>query len=1149
MRREVQAGLACSLVLLAGCTLSVWAQQFQGSFTGTVTDTSGAVVPGATITAIEVDKGFSRTVLTLDDGSFEIPLLPPGRYRLTAEKSGFEKTTQGPLELTVNAHLKMDFQLKVGSQTTTVTVEATAPLLDTQTSSVGTTVDREKVVQLPLNGRQFLELTLFTPGVVPGTQGSENSERGGAINVNGMRESMNSFWLDGMDNTSIGVGQYVVAPPIDSVQEFRMETGTYEAKFGANAGAQINMVTKSGTNEFHGSVYEFFRNAKLDARNFFEPFVPHFVRNQFGATIGGPISIPHVYNGHDRTFFFAAFEGLRERRAFFNRAHVPTMAERDGDFSDLLDPSCPKPTVLLNPIALLGGQIQTFTNINEVFGPLGLPGPDPVGQALVKLYPEPNVPNAACGAVNFVTPQTRRIGLNSYVGRLDHRWGTKDSIFGRYNLNLDDSFFPSSAVPGFGLKTNNGFQMAGFDWTHTFTPTLINEAKIAYNRWQLRWNNEDQGRMIAQELGITNVPTAYRMTGVPNMDFGGGYDGLGAGTNVPQFGAVNTFEFADTLTQVHGNHSLAYGFDIRSIKRGNFFIDNSIRSEFSFTGLVTGGLGQLPPEVQALITQNGQYNLGNGVADALLGLPTYWLNGFSAYISGAGSEYDFFVQDNWKAHRNLTVNLGLRYEYNSLVTDKHDHLASFDFSKGLLLVAGRKEATLMDFDPATGEYVTVGTESLGGTAENRTLQHPDRNNWAPRIGFAWQPFGSTKTVIRGGYGIFYDQTFGDVYFQKASNPPFVRIGLGTLTDALPLIEAGFAGLPGGLIPGTGQVIQNAFEPSIVAPLFPVTSPFEIDFRDGFIQQWSFDIQREVGGSWLLDVAYVGTQGMHLPRETDPNQIYPETGTRPYPNFSQFSYTESSGKSSYHALQLKVVKKYSHGLTLTGGYTWSKSLDTNSTIFGTGRNTNFPQDSRNLAAEKGLSDFDYRHRFSLAYVYDLPFGDTLWKAQNSKANYLIQGWQLSGIAQVQSGAPFTPRFGGDISCTNEGSDRPDLIGNPYPANQTVDQWVVASAFADPRVSLGVPCAFGNAGRNILIGPGTAVWDFSLIRRFRLTESKSLEFRAEMFNIFNRPNFNVPVSDVNSASFGQITNTVQPIAGDASGGPGDPREIQFALKFIW
>ncbi len=1164
MRRAFRAWLACSLALLAGWSISAQAQTFQGSFSGTVTDATGAVIPGATVSAVELGKGFSRSAVTLDDGTYEIALLPPGHYRLTAAKEGFEKTTQGSLDLTVNQHQKVDFLMKVGAQTTTVTVEAAPAVVDTQSSSVGTTIEQAKVDQVPLNGRNFLELTLLAPGVVPGTSGSRISDRGGAINVNGMRESMNSYWLDGLDNTSTGVGQFTVAPPVDSVQEFRMETGVYEAKFGAHAGAQVNVVTKSGTNEFHGTLHEFFRNSALDATNFFEPSVPPFRRNQFGGTVGGPIDLPGVYDGHDRSFFFFAFEGLRERRSFFNRARVPTLAERSGDFTDLLAPDCNPQTVLLNPVLLLTGSgSPTFTNINQVF-----PQADPVGQALVNLYPQPNVSNARCGAVNYVAQVNRKIDTDTYVGRVDHRWGSKDNIFFRYNLTRDHEFLPSgptapvgtgTSVPGFGTFLPNAFQMAGMDWTHIFTPTLINELKLGYNRWQHRQKNEDQGRLIAQQLGIQGLSTSDpQRTGVPNLTFAG-YDSLGADTVTPQAGAVNTFQIADTLTHVHVNHSLAYGFDIRTVRRGNFGIDNIIRGQFDFTGLVTGGLvlQSLPPTLQQPLLQQcpppSCAFVGNPVADALLGLPTDWIKGFQQYLSGYFGEYDFFGQDTWKARRNLTLNFGIRYEYKGLTTDKADHFANFDFNKGLLLVAGRSSATLENFDPTTGLYVPVGTESLGGAAENRSLQHPDRNNFAPRFGFAWQPFGDSRTVVRGAYGVFYDQTFGDVYFQKSSNPPFVRINLGNVGAALPLLQMGF------FTPDSGAVIQKALT-GAVGPVFPTTSPFEINFDDSFIQEWAFNVQRELPGSWLVDVGYLGTRGLHLPRETDPNQpnnsnpaLCSAGCPRRFPNFSGFSYTESSGSSIYHAFQAKVEKRYSRGLAFLGAYTWSKSIDTNSSPFGTDRNENFPQNSRSLAAEKALSDFDFRHRLSLAYVYDLPVGNTLWKLQSSRLNYLIEGWEVSGIVTAQSGAHFTPNISGNLSGADESqtsgtghpTDRPNLAGSGfYPTKQTSDQWVLASAFSAPA-----PFTFGNAGRNILIGPGLGSWDFSVIRKFRLAETKTLEFRAEMFNIFSRANFDIPKRDVASPSFGKIFNTVQPLAGLASGGPGDPREVQFGLKLIW
>ncbi len=1157
MGRAVRLSLAWFVVLNLGWATSILAQTFQGSFSGTVTDPTGAVIPGVKIIAQEGGKSLSRSAVTLEDGTYEIALLPPGHYRLTAEREGFERTSQAAIELAVNQHRKVDFQMKVGAQTTTVTVEATPLLVDTQGSSVGTTIEQAKVDQVPLNGRNFLELTLFTPGVVPGTSGSKISDRGGAINVNGMRESMNSYWLDGLDNTSTGVGQFTVAPPVDAVQEFRLETGVYEAKFGAHAGVQVNVVTKSGTNNFHGSLHEFLRNSDFDARNFFEPEVPPFRRNQFGGTAGGPILLPRLYDGHDRSFFFFAYEGLRERRSFFNRARVPTTAQRNGDFSADLAPDCPARTLLVDPFALLQGQVQVLTN--PLTGiPNSLPFLDPVGQSLVDLYPPPNVPKAGCGNVNYTAQVKRRINLDTYVGRVDHRWGSKDNIFFRYNLNRDHEFLPSgprvgtgTSVPGFGNFARNAFQMAGMDWTHIFSSTLINEFKLGYNRWQIRLNNEDQGRLIAQQLGIQGLTrTDPHQTGVPNLNFAG-YDGLGSDTTVPQAGAVNTFQFADTWTHVRGNHSLAYGFDIRSVRRGNFGINSLVRGEFDFTGLVTGGLGQLPPEAgQLLGCVPPACFLGNGVADSLLGLPTFWINGFQQYISGALGEYDFFGQDTWKIRRNLVLNLGLRYEYKGLTTDKSDHLANFDFNKGLLLVAGRNAATLESFDPATGLYAPVGKESLGSTGENRSLQHPDRDNFGPRIGFAWQPFHNSKTAVRGGYGIFYDQTFGDVYFEKSNNPPFVRINAGNLGAALPLIEMGQLPI------GTGVLIQSALA-GIVGPVFPTTSPFELNFDDAFIQQWTLSVQRELPGAWLLDLAYVGTRGLHLVRETDPNQPQPDpvtqTAPRRYSNFSGFSYTESSGSSIYHGLQCKVERHYSSGLAFLGAYTYSKSIDTNSTPFGTDRNENFPQNSRNLASEKALSDFDFRHRLSVAYVYDLPIGNTRWKAQNPRVNSLIEGWELSGIVTAQSGPPFTPQISGNISqadeeeITGQGhpTDRPNLAGsNLYPARPTPDQWVLASAFSAPA-----PFTFGNAGRNILSGPGLASWDFSLIRKFRLLEAKTLEFRAEMFNIFNRANFDIPQRDVASPSFGKIFNTVQPLAGLASGGPGDPREIQFALKLIW
>ncbi|MGD0224191.1 MAG: TonB-dependent receptor [Terriglobia bacterium] len=1180
-------------VICVGCIAS-WGQTFQGSFTGTVIDPSGAVVPGAVVTITEKDKGFSRSVTSSKDGSYEIPLLPPGRYALGAQKEGFRKFDRGPLTLLVNQHLREDIKLELGQAGDYIVVEAYPATVESQTSSVGTTIDEQKVNDVPLNGRNFLELALLVPGVSPGTSGSAVSTRGGggSINVNGMRDSMNSYWLDGLDDTSVGVGQYTVAPPLDSVQEFRMETGVYEAKFGAHAGAEVNMVTKSGTNDVHGSVYEYVRNTDFDARNFFDPSVAPMHRNQFGATLGGPLVLPRIYDGRDHTFFFFAYEGTREHRNFYDNLLVPSVSDREGNFADLLNPACSSQTVLINPLALMQQSVQPFTDISQV-----LPQADPAGQGLVNQYPTPNIASASCGAANYTALVDRQVNTDTMTGRVDHQFDTKNSLFVRYSLNLDREFWPSgtvpeslTTVPGYGRISHNSYQMAGLDWTHIFSPKLVNEVKLGYNRWQLRQSNEDLGNDLASSLGINGVNQIKgQSAGIPDMTYSG-YASMGADSSVPETGAVNTFQVGDTLTHVLGTHTLSYGADVRLVRRGNFTVDSNYRGAYGFTGFVTGGLGQLNSQEEAGLAGEiglpcagtGTCQFGNSVADALLGLPQYWLNGFQEYISGAFGEYDFFVQDDWRVRPHLTLNLGLRYEYKSLVTEKNNDFSNFDFSNGDLMVAGTKAATLWSFNPTQNPYTgqlqinpqpctaqtcAQQTLNLGSTASNRSLQYPDHNNFAPRIGIAWQPFGNSKTVLRGGYGIFYDQTFGDVYFQKAANPPFVHLEEGNIGDALPLIESGT------FYPGSGAIIQNALT-NIGGTSYPSMSPFQLNFQNAFIQEWSADVQRQVGSTWLIDIGYVGTRGLHLVQETDPNQPLNMTDVSgasaavqastlaacqagsclsPIPYLANFAYTQSAGSSIYHALQAKVERRFSKGLSVLAAYTYSKSIDTASGPFADSRNPNFPQNSYDVAAEKSVSDFNFPQRLSLAYLWAMPFGSTTGKLQNQRLNYLIQGWEVGSVLTIESGPPFTPVVSGNVSGADEinnatvqaDTDRPNVASTTfYPGKQTPQQWVLPSAFSTPS-----GFTFGNAGRNILRGPGLGSCDFSVLRNFRLGETAKVQFRGEIFNIFNRANFDIPQNIVNAASFGQIFNTVQPVAGLASGGPGEPREVQLGLWLIW
>ncbi|MDD5543714.1 MAG: TonB-dependent receptor [Acidobacteriia bacterium] len=1154
MKRMLVCPWWIAFLVILGCWCGVSAgQTFQGSFTGIVSDPSGAIIVGAMVRVEEVSTGLIRETTTLDDGRYSVALLPPGQYRIAVERQGFERVIQGPFPLTVNQQLRVDFEMKLGVQTSTVEVKERPPVLDTVSSSVGTTVEQAKIAEIPLNGRHFLELTTLGPGIVPGTPGSRINDRGGAINVNGMRDSMNSYWLDGLDNTAIGVGQFTVVPPLDSVQEFRMETGGYEAKFGAHAGAQVNVVTRSGSNRLHGSLHEFFENTSLDARSFFDSVVAPVHRNQFGGALGGPVVVPQIYDGHDRTFFYFAYEGLRDRHGFFNRAVVPTDAERNGDFSDLLAPNCAQKNLLIDPFALFAGQVQ------PLMGPGGvntLPFIDPVGQALVNLYPHANIPNAPCGTPNFVSLVNRQVNQNNFFGRVDQHWGTKDNVFFRINVNRDQEFLPpntssraaSTNLPGFATITHDQYLMTGIDWSHVFSPSLINELKLGYNRWQIRETIQDQGNTIAKQLGLQGINPAF--SGVPLLNFTN-YDGIGSNDTDPQNGAVNTFQIADTLTHVHRNHALAYGADIRSVDRGNFTLQTLTRGQYNFTGTVTGGFGQLPAVVgQGLGCVSPGCSFGNSIADALLGIPTFWVSGFTQNISGHIGEYDFFGQDTWKVRPNLTLILGVRYEYKGLATDRLNRFGNFDFQKGLLMLASDGPITEMNFDPTTMSFVPVGTTSLGSRAANRSLQLPDRDDFAPRVGFSWQPFHKSYFVVRGGYGIFYNQTIGDVFFLKTANPPFVQINAGNIGGALQALQTG------AIIPGSGQLIQQALA-GIVAPTFPTVSPFQINFQDAAIHEWNVDLQGELPGSWLLDLGYVGTRGLHLPREVDPNQPRPNPNTQtapvPFPLFGGFSHTESSASSSYHSMQVKVERHYVRGLSFLGAYTYSKSIDDASDSFATSRSQNFPQNSNNLAAEKARSDFDFRHRLVLSYVYELPYRAEGRTLSNKPLFAVVRDWQISGIFTAQSGPVFTPQVSGNFSQADEqnvigvGSptDRPNVTGSAlYAGQQTPNQWVLRSAFSAPS-----PFTFGNAGRNILTGPKLTDWDFALSRKFLARESKSLEFRAEVFNLMNHPNFDIPVRDLASANFGVITRTLGPVAGPASGGPGLPRQVQFGLKYAW
>lgn len=1059
-----------SILLVALLVSQANAQTFTGTFDGTVTDASGAGVVGATVTITNIETSAQRTVNTDASGSFAVTLLPPGHYKIVVEMKGFKKAVHESVLLEVNQEQRVDSTLAVGEVSEQVIVSEGVPLVQTESATVGTVVEQREVTELPLNGRNFLQLNLLVPGTLPGAKGSQLGTQGGSINVHGLREASNFFWLDGIDNTTQAIGQLVVNPPTYTVQEFKVQSPTYAAEFGRTAGAQINIITRSGSNTLHGDVYEYLRNSVLDAKNFFDPAaakIPIFQRNQFGVDGGGKII-------RDKLFFFGGYEGIRENRAGTFKSVVPTTAMVGGDLGEICPEgftaggNCNNPAHQLNDP---NGGIFAFNKIpSNRF--------DTAGAGLAQGYPAGTTLDRTFNPVNTLSD-------NSFVWKIDYALSSKDHLFGRYNYqNIQEVqpvniFASTTNIPGFGRhQDNTRFQTLGFNDTHSFSPTLVGEFRFGWNRWKLAYFQQDKGNDIATKLGIVGLSTNPVDTGFPLVQMSGVYDNLGSATNLPQEGPFDTYQFGGTFSKVVRNHNLKFGADYHYFA-STFFLDFAARGQFIFGGGFTG----------------------DPLGDLLLGLPAFSLRGVGKtdflFVSKSLSE---FFEDSWRVKPNLTLTLGMRYEYNVPIVEKKNRITNFDFT--------------------TGQPIQAGQAGV-----SRSTYNPDKNNFAPRIGFTWDPFKNGKWSLRGGYGVFYDIVVINTMLGLRLNPPFFEV------DALPndpanpiLLEQTFA---------NPQALQLNL------------SAFEKNFRDGLVQQWSFGVQHELVRNLLLDVGYVGTKGADLYRTFDPNQAVLGAGSvasrRPFPAFGPITTVGSNANSIYHGLEVRLEKRFSNGLSFLSSYTYSKAIDDSSAEFGNNSDGNFPQNSNNLAGERGLSNFDARHRWVLSYIYELPFGPKRKYLGDTTgvAGKLLEGWQLNGIWQFQSGQPYTPIIAPDNSNTGEGggTDRPDLIGNPNASGGTCPQTHTTTCWVNPAAfQVAAAGTFGNAGRGSLIGPGLKEIDFSLFKNTAITEGRTVQLRAEFFNIANHPNFENPLRTL-GPTFGQIQAA------------GPSRQIQFGLRFIF
>lgn len=1099
-------GLIALILALLIPILDTQAQTTQGEIAGAARDVQGASVPGVSISVTNVGTGLSRTSLSADNGTFRFPALPTGVYELTAEKGGFAKLLVKDIKVSVDETRTVDLTMTIAAQATSITVEGAVLAVNTESQHLGDVINETQVTALPLNGRNFAQLALLNAGVAAfggggGQQGGEGGISG--YSSNGQRSSSNNFMVDGIDNNNYQGGSVSQLPSIDSIQEFQVQTNSYAAEYGRNSGSVVNLVTKSGTNQLHGALYEFLRNNALDARNFFanpNATSPELRLNQFGGAMGGPIR-------KDKTFFFGNYEGFRQVAGITRLTIVPTDAQKLGIFEN--------------------------ANGQAVQLPL-----NPVSATLLKLYPEPNTTQAGG---NFIASPNLTDSTDQYLIKVDHRLASNDLLTVRYSYtryNIFNPFAPgqeTTAIPGYGSFDKGGTQLASIGYTKILGPSSLNEFRFGFSR-----NTDQSFNQAGPQAATYGFNTGWpansplNLGDIPNLTMAGGlvsgggaFSNLGANNNNPTSSAQNTLQFIDHFSHTSARHEWKFGTDIRNV-RDNILYDLDFIGQITFTGT-------LNPE-----------GIVNPFADFVEGMPSSSLHfvGNSAR-SYRITSYDFFAQDTFKLRPDLTLNYGLRYEYNTVIHDATNRATTFRPDHFTQILSPSADQTNLSVLEASG----IVTQSQGG------LYNPDHNNFAPRVGIAWSLGQKHTTVVRAGYGIFYDTVIGQIPGNVLLNPPFMP----DYFDLPPTL-----GWP------------SSFAPSG----FPVITITPANFATPYSQAWNLDVQHQLPGQTLFEIAYVGSTGTHLPRFRQINQAYitqaqinaltPDVVTRmvdmgipgfiaqilagniasipsiarvPYFGYAQIFQAEDSISSAYNGLQMKLNKRAGHGLNFGLAYTYSKSIDAASVFYGSGANgtTIFPQDNYNTRGEKGLSDFDIRHRFVANYVYQIP---SLRHLLSAMPHAIADGWQTTGILTLQTGQPLSVLTGADQSSTGLGTDRPDLVGDPNSGPHTVSQWFNTSAFA-----LNAPLTFGNAGRNIVQGPAFRNFDPALMKNTKILETANIEFRAEFFNIFNHPNFALPGNILTSPNFGAIFQTPDVAQNNVGLGSGGPRLIQFGVKFTF
>jgi hypothetical protein len=1062
--------LCVCLVALLALVSSVGAQTTNGRIVGSVSDSSLAVIVGAEVTVTHIETGVARRSPTNSDGSYTLSNLPVGTYEVAVERTGFKRFIQRPVRLEVDQTVRLDVVLQPGAVTESVTVEGSVPLVQTDQSSLGGVVENRTIVGLPLNGRNFISLGSLVPGTTAGAPGASvtrGRQEGVALTANGQRAEYNNFILDGADNNESFFGVAVVVPSIDAIQEFKVQTSNYSAEFGRGSGAMVNVSLKSGTNQLHGSVYEFFRNEKFDARNFFAVGLTPLRQNQFGVAAGGPII-------RNKLFLFGNYEGQRVRRTSTSGFQVPTAAARQGDFTGL-------PTVY-DPFALDASGARTPFPGNRI--PTNRINAS--SAKLAALWPLPNSSDVARPYTqNFNNPQDR----NQFHLRGDYNLSSNDMVMAR--ISWTDRSDQNSNILYNGDVTNNKHKSGVAGWTHTFSPTVLNDARFSATRYNFENLPDGVGTDFTTQLGLPSFATGDLQRFPPVTATG--VAGFGGNASIPLLRREYHYQWMDSLTIVRGKQTIKAGLDIRRYGSTNFQPQNSSGS-YTFNGNYSGVIGR-PYQT--------------GLADMLLGLPaaqSILVPKFFEPNRLRNTRVNAYVQDDINLTPRLTLNLGVRWERDANWTEKNNRWAYFDTTAGQLVYPKALQIPFKLPYSYRAEDIT-------------SMKEPTNRAFAPRAGFAYRPFGNNRTVVRAAYGFFWGQPIAVILLNTAlTPPPFLLTQAMTSSASTPELRFG-------VFPGTSG---DEFVPK--SPTAFTVNPRT--YTNGYVQQWNLAMQREVGFQTALTVSYVGNKGTHLERRQQANAALPPAAgslnnRRFFPAYGSITMQDSSSFSTYHSLQAQGEKRYSNGLSLLAGYTWSKSLDDTSSWIGVGPGDNLAQDPSRIFLEKGLSSFDVRHRFTLSYVYELPF-----KTGKRALDLVVAGWQSSGLLNFQSGFPTSATIGGDIPNAGTGLTRPNLSApaNLDPGQRNIDRWFNTAAFANPPAY-----TFGTAGRNIIDGPGTRAFTLSMTKAFRVVEHHQLQLRAEFYNLFNHPLFGLPNTTFGVVGFGTIR------------GAGGERQLQFGLRY--